>query len=142
VQSAAFLLPLAEVLGKLLEWLDAAIAMLPPDPQASPDSVWTGPCGHYPALYLASVSVSQSWLDTCVHCAATLHAILLSSHFVLSGSAILDIFAAKCIMSPELFVHAFTCLEQAAQASQPDGDLGSLTKVGGRGASFTSLNQY
>ena len=41
-QSSSFLMPLAEVLTKLLGWLDSVLALLPPDPQASPNSVWTG----------------------------------------------------------------------------------------------------
>ena len=44
-QSSSFLMPLAEVLTKLLGWLDSVLALLPPDPQASPNSVWTGGLG-------------------------------------------------------------------------------------------------
>jgi hypothetical protein len=44
-QSSSFLMPLAEVLTKLLGWLDSVRALLPPDPQASPNSVWTGGLG-------------------------------------------------------------------------------------------------
>ncbi len=134
-QAASFLLPLAEVLQKLLDWLDEAVALLPANAQSSADSVWTGPlnCGVAHACALrcfGSSSLPGPHLGVAQkgqpH-AAPHHPPPLPR----TGDEIMDLFASRAIVSAELYPHIFNCLEQAVAASSPsdDNDLAGMMHV-------------